>query len=189
MKTLFPGWVCIFIGCTDDDRPCLLVDCESDASTEPTARPEVRRIAWDCCDADSTNTCTVPGESWYDITLDGIAEALWLDIGLTDGEGRVFYQESHELPLLLADSNANWSTYFLELEQLAEPGCETLAECPEDIYEPGIDTLYSCIDLDSNTVNWTLQIVEREREEPTHCVHWGADIDTTSDCSTMLPDA
>ena len=171
----------VVTGCSNDELPCLLVDCGTEESEAQRTELDVERVVWDCCSAESDTSCSDPGASWYDITTTGFAESLWLEITETDDLGHSMYQERHALPLILSDAGADWSSYFLELDQISADECETLADCP-DLPTSGINTLFSCTSLVQGSVNWTLQPDAASTDLDASCVSWGVVLEPPNGC-------
>jgi hypothetical protein len=88
--------------------------------------------------------------------------------------------------MVVADAGADWSNHFMELP-LIDSGCTDLADCPET-YEPASSSLFSCTEDVLAQMNWTLSLEPEEAVSLDNCGSWGAQLDSSTECQTLVPD-
>ena len=176
-----------FVACSESVPDCLTEDCTVEDSAAALGEASFQRIAWGCCTPDTDESCPEFGAFWYDVVLGGGTDSLVLECSQTDGYGQALYQESHLLPVVYQDPSAGWSSHYLELPLLDSSSCDTLQDCPLE-YESGQSSLFSCAGEDLAGLNWTLRITTEDPAVQGECGSWGADLDSSEDCQTLLPD-
>lgn len=162
------------LSCGGSELPCLVIDCQSEDTTILSGSPEIERVAWGCCVAETDPSCPESGAFWTDLVLTGAADSVELQLTQVS-EGTSTYQELHPIPQVILDAHSNWSIHFLEIPT-------------KEFFEAGLGTLFTCDQELLDQVNWTILLSPESSDEENLCGTWGEDLDSSAECLPLIPD-